>query len=191
METDMKNCVVCGERIPQSAQYCEKCGSRQPTVAEDKRKDAETTTLKQPHHQKKSLRTWWFWLPPVICALVIVYEIGFNLYQAREANTLAANIQSEIRTNKAEYGKVKVSWNGGAMRVRISKQAPVIESVDQGKTASWQSLAKTLQSRSEKIAKNHNQKYSHIEVLSPKNTKYMWLEVNHGKMKFNIANQLN
>lgn len=43
METDMKNCVVCGERIPQSAQYCEKCGSRQPTVAEDKRKDAETT----------------------------------------------------------------------------------------------------------------------------------------------------
>ncbi|WQH18881.1 hypothetical protein T1I15_01765 [Lactiplantibacillus plantarum] len=73
-------------------------------------------------------------MPPVICALVIVFEIGFNLYQAREANTLAANIQSEIRTNKAEYGKVKVSWNGGAMRVRISKQAPVIESVDQGKT---------------------------------------------------------
>ncbi|CAL7027272.1 hypothetical protein P4G59_10870 [Lactiplantibacillus plantarum] len=55
METDMKNCVVCGERIPQSAQYCEKCGSGQPTVAEDKRKDAETTTLKQPHHQKKEL----------------------------------------------------------------------------------------------------------------------------------------
>lgn len=44
METDMKNCVVCGERIPQSAQYCGKCGSGQPTVAEDKRKDAETTT---------------------------------------------------------------------------------------------------------------------------------------------------
>lgn len=84
-----------------------------------------------------------------------------------------------------------MSWNGSAMRVRISKQAPVIESVDQGKTASWQSLATTLQSRSEKIAKNHNQKYSHIEVLSSKNTKYMWLEVNHGRMKFNIANQLN
>ncbi len=32
METDMKNCVVCGERIPQSAQYCGKCGSGQPTV---------------------------------------------------------------------------------------------------------------------------------------------------------------
>ncbi|MGJ3820537.1 hypothetical protein ACLODQ_03785 [Lactiplantibacillus plantarum] len=54
METDMKNCVVCGERIPQSAQYCEKCGSGQPTVAEDKCKDAETTTLKQPHHQKRA-----------------------------------------------------------------------------------------------------------------------------------------
>ena len=53
--------------------------------------------------------------------LVIVFEIGFNLYQAKEANAVAANIQSEIRANKAEYGKVKVSWNGSAMRVRISK----------------------------------------------------------------------
>ena len=51
----------------------------------------------------------------------MVFEIGFNVDQAKEANAVAANMQAEIRANKAEYGKVKVSWNGSAMRVRISK----------------------------------------------------------------------
>jgi hypothetical protein len=49
---------------------------------------------------------------------------------------------------------------------------------------------KLVQDDSKKIARDNNKKHSYIEIMAPKSSKYVWLEVDQGKIKYNTANNL-
>lgn len=192
MDKDTKYCVNCGEKIPKSARFCEKCGSAQPELDSSPKATAEDQVAKKGPRKKHIWSKWWFWLLVIICIFLVALGLRFAVNHTKGPDTIASEIQSGLRHDTTDYGDAKVSWNDDAevMEVRLPTDSRVIRSTYQGETALWNSLVRELQDDSKKIARDNNKKYSYIEIMAPKSSKYVWLEVDQGKIKYNTADNL-
>lgn len=179
-------------KILKSAHFCERCGSAQPGGAHSHIAEAKKSTAKKMPVQRRLLSTRWFWLLAIVFIFLVVLGLKFAVNHTKGSGTIAADIQSGLRNDTTDYGDAKVSWNedNGAMEVRLSDDSRVVKSAYRGESALWNSLVRELQDDSKRISQNNNKEYSHIEILSPKDSKYMWLEVDQGKIKYNTADNL-
>lgn len=195
-ENDTKFCSSCGKKIPINSEFCPHCGEKQPVVSDNPAQ--EKTVVKsfepsRPISKSNSTKKWISGIAAVVVLIALIFGLSWVVNHSKSPENIASSIQSKLRTKSADYGKAKATWNSDSEVIEISlpKNSHVVESLEDGSPALWNSLVRDLRSSSTAINKKNNPNYSHIAVVSPHDTNYLWLEINHGKIKYNQGDNLN
>lgn len=197
MKKEVKYCINCGAEIKKSAEFCEKCGSAQSQTqtvgsTDTEEKSSPVRASRTESSSKKFLKSSWFWLLAIVLVVLVFFGGMFAVNYTKSPSAIANDIQSDIRSNSLNYGNATVTWNENreVMVVKVPKNSRVVKSVNQDETSLWNMLVRTLQDDSKQIAKKNNKKFAEIDILSPTNKKYVWLEIRDTKIKYNISDDI-
>lgn len=189
--SNTKFCSSCGKEIPISSEFCPHCGKQQPTTSDNITKPATLTP--QVTTKSSSNKKWVLGILAIAIIVAAIFGISWAVNHSKSPESIASSIQSKLRSQSSDYGKAKVTWDGdnGVMEISLPKSSHAVKSLEEGSPALWNSLVRELKTSSTSINGKNNPKYSYLTVLNPNDSSYLWLEINHGKIKYNQADNLN
>lgn len=209
MDNQIKFCPKCGKKIPAAAEFCPFCGAKQPAVSGlDHRQGSRPAQKSEPSQSRerssndavlaKDTPTEWFkkpWGIVIIVAVVLVVLVGATkIFRYNHPNTdsIASSIQSTIREDD-DFGSATVHYSESTQTfdIDIPESSTAMTNLDNGYPSIWNSLVKELKEKSQSLDNDYTSGYSYIQVMSPYNSNRTYLQVNHGIVKYNIADDLN
>lgn len=195
-ENDTKFCSSCGKKIPIRSDFCPQCGEKQPIVSDhfvQEKNVVKSFEASKPISKSNSTQKWILGIVTIIAIITLIFGLSWIVNHSKSPESIASSIQSKLRSQSTDYGKAKASWNNNNETIEISlpKNSHVVESLENGSPALWNSLVRELKSSSESINKKNNSKYSYITVLNSYDNSYLWLKINHGKVKYDQSDNLN
>lgn len=207
MDSETKFCTKCGKRIPINAEFCSFCGAKQPeenpatssgSASEGTTNPTETPVQTSPKPSITVEHTAWFKTPLgiggiVVAVLIIVFGIGkVYSYNNPDTDSIASSIQSSI-TSDDDFGSATVHYSDSTQTfdIDIPASSTAMTQLDNGYPSIWDSLVKELKSKSASLDNDYTSGYSYIQVMSPYDHDRVFLKINRGTVKYNIADDLN
>lgn len=207
MDSETKFCTKCGKRIPINAEFCSFCGAKQPqakpvtssgSTSEGTANSTETPVQTSPKPSITVEHTAWFKTPLgiggiVVAVLIIVFGIGkVYSYNNPDTDSIASSMQSNI-TSDDDFGSATVHYSDSSQTfdIDIPESSTAMTNLDNGYPSIWNSLVKQLKTKSANLDNDYTSDYSYIQVMSPYNKKRVYLQIDHGNVKYNIADDLN
>lgn len=207
MDSETKFCTKCGKQIPSNAEFCSFCGAKQPqakpatsseSISERTTNSTETPVPTSPKPSITVEHTAWFKTPLgiggiVVAVLVIIFGIGkVYSYNNPDTDSIASSIQSSI-TSDDDFGSATVHYSDSSQTfdIDIPESSTAMTNLDNGYPSIWNSLVKQLKTKSANLDNDYTSDYSYIQVMSPYNKKRVYLQIDHGNVKYNIADDLN
>lgn len=146
-----------------------------------------TTTVGQQidHSTTPFYRKYW-WVIALIFVVIAIYNLGKTM-MAPDYDSVASDIQSDIIEADSDFGDGSVSYNEDKeiFIVKIPSNATAVQNVVNGYPSQWNVLVRKLKQKSADLDDKGDN--SEIEVPSPNDSSREYLEINKGKIVYNIA----
>ncbi|MCI2172212.1 zinc ribbon domain-containing protein [Schleiferilactobacillus perolens] len=134
----------------------------------------------------------WFIAAGIAIFAIILFSAlngGFNTDNSSGSEEIADGIKKDI-LNSSDYGDATVSWSKSVGYViHISSDSTVLENLNDGSPSIWNSLARDVQDESKALSDKGSA--SAISIQNPDNSSRYYLQVNNGKIRYNVADDLN
>lgn len=90
------------------------------------------------------------------------------------------------------YGNTKWSWNkeSESWEATLDPNSDLYQDMDEGNVALWNAYVREIKEASRTFKKNGWKDYSYFQVLDPDDTSKTFLQINKGKVKYDIGEDL-
>lgn len=157
----------------------------------------QTATLQQVQQTGTSSffrrhKTWFIVAGALILAFIIYAAVqggGSGSSGTSGSDDVAEGIEKDILDND-DYGNATVTWSTSkGYVIHIPSDARVLQELNDGSPSIWNALVRDVQDESKAIADKGG--YSGINIVNPADSSRYFLQVREGKVRYNIADDLN